>query len=376
MSWNDHHTRSEHLALEAADARRAGDSARAEDLYRRAAAEEDAALGDLPREKNRTRAITAVSAVALWYKGRDYASAEAAAYRSLAPVDLPAFAEAQLRQLLQMIWTTSAAEKAGVRFVPGDVLVAVKGGEVIYGGAPLDLIIRKVETIQAILFRTVEMLLQRTFRKRGGPEGEIQAMFRPWLLQAPAGSYQFAVRMQEPRQMGFWESERPKVERITHTFFTVLRASTTSPEVDLPVLVKDRDYCAAFLSLSRNLAPTGKTFERVEVMDASSPSEPGVSLGIEARQELNAALRKLKPPRAPIESEPSVALHGTLRALHLDEDWLEVVNADPAGPPHIRIDDAGDALDDVVGPMVNKRVIVSAARRGLKYLYKDIELDE
>ena len=126
----------------------------------------------------------------LWYKGRDYAAAERLAHRYLAAGQLPPFAETQLRNLLHMIWTASAAEKAGVRFVRGDVLVSVKGGQVIYGGAPLDLIVRKVEGIQAVLFRTVEMLLDRPFRKRGGPPADIQSMFRPWLFQAAAGSYQ------------------------------------------------------------------------------------------------------------------------------------------------------------------------------------------
>ena len=51
--------------------------------------------------------------------------------------------------------------------------------------------------------------------------------------------------------------------------------------------------------------------------------------------------------------------------MHLDQDWLEVATLD-VPPGHIRIDDAGEALDDVVGPMVNHRVSVTAVRRGQK----------
>jgi hypothetical protein len=274
-----------------------------------------------------------------------------------------------------MVWTAEAAEQAGVKFVSGDIFVSVKGGQVIYGGAPLDLIVQKVEGIQAVLFRTVEMLLDRPFRKRGGPPMDILSMFRPWLFQAPAGSYQFAVRMQEPEQRELWEIDRPKVERVTATFFSVLRATSTNPE-ELPAIVPDIQYRGAFLSLSRGLAPTGRTFERLEVRDASSPSEPVVTFGVATRQEVNSALRKLKPPSA--DEGERIIVRGVLRGLHLDQDWLEVTTVEPqvGQQEHVRIFEAGDVLDDVVGPMVNRKVVVTAQRRGSKFSYSDIELEE
>lgn len=374
MSWNEHHSRSEKLVAEAELLRRTGEHERAGEVYCNAAKEEAVAFDALSVEKVRTRGITAVSAVALFYKGHDYAGAERTAYHCLTAGSIPGFAEAELRNLLQIIWTTSSAEKAGVRFVAGDVLVSVKGGQVIHGGAPLELIVRKVEGIQAVLFRTVEMLLDRPFRRRGEPAGDVQSMFRPWLFQAPAGSYQFAVRMQEPEQMQLWNENRPKLERVAETFFQVLRASANDPDKELTNLVPDAQYRAAFLNLTRNLSPSGKTFDRLEVRDASAPDEPLVTLGSETRTGLNSAIRKLKPSLAQAEDEPTT-IAGTLRALHLDQDWLEISRA---GDPieHIRVEDAGDALDDVVGPMVNRQVVVSAIKRGTKYLYRDIELSE
>ena len=344
-------------------------------MYKKAGAEEVAALNDVPGTKQRTRGITAVSAVALWYKGLEFAAAEQLAYKCLADGGLPAFARDQIRNLLSMVWTRSAADKAGLRFVPGDVLVSVKGGQVIHGGAPLELIVQKVEGIRSVLFRTIEMLLHRPFRSRGGPPADLQAMFRPWLFQAPPGSYQFAVRMQEPEQLPLWDLDRPKIELVTATFFEVLRATVSEPQSQLPVIVPDIQYRNAFLNLSRTLAPTGKTFDRLEISAASSPAEPVVTLLAETRQELNAALRNLRPANLLAQPEEVLTIRGVLRALHLDQDWLELAPDDPE-LGHIRIDDAGEALDDVVGPMVNRKVLVSTLRRGSKYLYRDIELDE
>jgi hypothetical protein len=374
MTWDREHSLSEKLASEAAIAQRNGEVSRAEELFRQAGAAETLAFNSLPGDKQRTRGITAVSAVALWYKGREYARAETLAYQYLASEHLPSFAQQQLRDLLHVIWTAHAAAQSGVRFVPGDVLVSVKGGQVIYGGAPLDLIVRKVEGIQAVLFRTVEMLLERPFRKRGAPASEVQSMFKPWLFQAPAGSYQFAVRIQEPDQQELWAEARPKVENVTSTFFRVIRATASDPVEQLPTIVPDSHYREAFLSLARSLAPAGKAFDSLEVRDASAPNEPVATFAIQSRQQINTALRIAKP-RSTADPEERINIEGILRAVHLDQDWLEIATIE-SNPQHIRIDGAGDALDDVVGPMVNRRVSVTTFRRGQKQYYVDIELEE
>ena len=139
MSWSLHHSRSEQLAAEADLLTRNGERYRAADLYKEAAAEEFLAFKAIEATKQRTRGITAVSAVALSYKGTDFSHAESIAYQCLSSGEMPPFAEAELRNLLQMIWTSSSAEKQGIRFVPGDVMVSVKGGQVIHGGDPLAL---------------------------------------------------------------------------------------------------------------------------------------------------------------------------------------------------------------------------------------------
>jgi hypothetical protein len=374
MSWNEHHSKSEKMAIEAASAGHSGEKDRSFTLYVEAAAEEMLAFDSLDISKVRTRGITAVSAVALCYKGQDFIQAEQFAYRCLGAGDLPSFAESELRNLLQMIWTTSSAAKAGIRFVQGDVLVSVKGGQVIHGGAPLDLIVQKVGGIQAVLFRTVEMLLDRPFRKHGQPAIDVQSMFKPWLFQAPAGSYQFAVRMQEPEQMALWDENRPKLEQVTTKFFQVLKASADDADVELRAVVPDDQYRAAFINLARNLAPSSSSFERLEVRDASNPGEPLVTLASETRTALNKELRKLKPATEQSSDEP-LTIPGVLRAVHLDKDWLEVISSTE---PHstIHVVEAGDALDDVVGPMVNRPVVISVLKRGDRYIFRDIELAE
>src|SRR5687767_6050927 len=97
MSWAEYHSESERLASAAHDAMRKGDFANAETFYLAAAKAEQTAFDALEPSKDRTRGITAVSAVALFYKGKDYVTAQAVAYRYLANEQLPAFAISQIQ---------------------------------------------------------------------------------------------------------------------------------------------------------------------------------------------------------------------------------------------------------------------------------------
>lgn len=375
MSWAEHHSESERLASAAHEAMRKGDAASAEDLYVAAAKAEKAAFDTLDFAKQRTRGITAVSAVSLFYKGKDYAMSQSFACHCLADSDLPAFAVSQIQNLLQTVWGEQAIAAAGLKFAKEDVLVSVRGGEVLTGGAPLDLILRKVEEVRALFYRTVEWVMSKPLRVRGGPAPEIQQLFRPWLFQAPPGSYQFAVRLESPRQMefGIVVSAVPPVEEVTRTFIEIVNATAADPEAELAARVSDAGYRNAFLKLARNLAPSGKSFTELEIRSNIQPALGSVLFAPPSRKAINDTIRKHTPLLASQGEGEPVKLEGILRAVHLDQDWLEVTVADE-GEQHVKVWQAGEAIDDVVGPMVNHRVTVDAvlAPNG-KHMFKDIQ---
>jgi hypothetical protein len=134
MTWIEFHTASETAAIQAEEAFRGGDAVNAKRLYETAAESEQRALAAVDSAKARTRGITAVSAVALWYKAADFERAEQLAYSMLADPLIPDFARVELRGLVQAIWTEVSKQAANVSFLPGQVLVSVKGGDVITGG--------------------------------------------------------------------------------------------------------------------------------------------------------------------------------------------------------------------------------------------------
>ena len=149
----------------------------------------------------------------------------------------------------------------------------------------------------------------------------------------------------------------------------VVGASASEDPGRMESLVPDPAYRSTFLKLTRNLAPTGKSFEAIELRSAGE-SRP-VSLGLEARVNIRKALKT-----EPTESEDTAVaieeLRGTLRAVHLDKDWIDVM-VDGVSTHIVGLE---DEIDDVIGPMVNKHVVVRVTHSGTKYQYVDIELAE
>ena len=140
------------------------------------------------------------------------------------------------------------------------------------------------------------------------------------------------------------------------------------PGGEFSEVVPPSDYRRTFLKLTRNLAPDGKTCSR---LDIHSPADPqAVSLDSDVRRNLGRIIRKTgqgkETPAAQRES-----LHGTLRALHLDQDWIELTVEDE----HLRITSVGEEVDDVLGPLVNKPVIVYVSVVAEKRKFLDIEPD-
>jgi hypothetical protein len=345
MSWAEFHQRSEELASQATLARQAGRFDEAVALYAQAATSEEQALQQVDTGKARTRGITAVSAVSLWFKAHEFRRAEQLAFSVMSSGDLP-----------------------NVSFLPGQVIVSVKGGQVITGGAPLDLIVEKVQTIQALFYRTIEFIRGMPHRTHGGPIREIQEACKPWLFQAAPGSYQFSVAIQEPAQRDFFR-ESIKPDQVAWHFLEILRSTVDDDRHSLESMVPDRQYRSTFLKLSRNLAPTGRTYGELEVRSAGEMT--GVLLVPENRSTINRNIREEVGQHAVVRAQQET-IKGVLRAVHLDKDWLDVV----AESKPVHISGLKDAVDDVIGPMVNRPVLVRVVKVKGKLRFIDIELDE
>jgi len=86
-----------------------------------------------------------------------------------------------------------------------------------------------------------------------------------------------------------------------------------------------------------------------------------------------AATIKSATLEAPEAADTPDTVRGTLRAVHLDDDWIEVT----VESEHVRITNVGEAVDDLIGPMVNRPVVVETFRTAAgAHRFRDIEADD
>lgn len=374
MSWSESHSQSEQYVNLADKALKDGHISEANILYNEAAQFEEQAISFIDLSKKKTLGVTVVSAVALYFKGNEFEKAESVSHKWLGSSNLPEFARLQIQNTLQTIWNEKAFKNAGLEFAKDTVLISVKGGKVVFGGAPLDLIHSKVQDIKTIFYRIIEMQLKRPFRK-GPPPADIQEQFRPWLFQAEPGSYQFAVRIEKPSQLQMFDKDDLETEEITDKFFEVLAASAKETPEELSISVPDIEYRNAFVKIIRNLAPTGKSFETLEIKPVIDEGTTPITFKRETRNAMNEIIRNSKVKTAEETKLEEKQLCGILRALDLNKDWLEIITIDK--PEAIKIHDTGDIIDDIVGRMVNHKVIVDVFMKSDgKYFFRDIQDDE
>jgi hypothetical protein len=386
MSWLLHHTESEGYASQAEELSKQHEDVCAVELYRLAAKAEENALNHLDSSKTRTLGITAISATSLYFKAQEFLQAKKVAHKWLATDLLPPFAIEELEDLLQAIRYEESRIKSGIQFIEGEVLVSVKGGEILYGAAPLELVLRKVDQISKIFYRTAEMLLDLPLRTRGNPSQDVRKQCDPWLFQAHPESYQFSVRVRKPQdheQLSLpgmsAAAVELRVEQITKKFLEVIRATAQDPAGELTEVVPKEEYREAFLKLTRELAPpsTGKAFDQIEIKSSLDVEPRPVILVPETRSVIKEVLKKSEPEVSELPEHKITHLRGTLRGLQLDNDWIEItIDGEPR-----KIYDVREEIDDVIGPMVNRRVVAEVLEKAdssvaKKYSLRDLQLEE
>jgi hypothetical protein len=117
----------------------------------------------------------------------------------------------------------------------------------------------------------------------------------------------------------------------------------------------NEQYRETILELTKSVIPTGRSIAEAGVtVRHFGESREGEDLVLrpELRAELSALIRMVtKPPSGNV-----VTIEGTLRGLQLNSEWI-IINE---GEKERRILIASEALEDVIGPMVNHAVCVEA----------------
>lgn len=364
MSWADFHAQAQMIAEGAMRALNEGQVQEARRQYQRAADLEAQALHALDRSKQRTISITAISCAALYFKARNLEACERVCHQVLGQQATLPFARNGLVETLQRCWMEKGlSEDKASTFETEHVLVAIKGGQIEYGGAPLDLIKQKIDQIASLFTRVTELILRVPLRRRGPPARETRELCRPWLLQTVPGSFTFGVRIQKAQQL-LWDGANHR--QITQKFFSVLRALQSDSPAALDQAIELPEYRPVIAKLGELLAPSDDSHQSVTVSAGVADPEP-VVLGPESKVRLRDIVAAA---RGADDRETIEVKEGILRALDLDKDWLKI---QVEGGIDIKVTGVTDECDDIIGPLVNTHVRARVVNKDGVMRYISIE---
>ena len=322
----------------------------------RSALRDTTALASVPSGKTRTRSVLSVSVAFLLYKGAQIDEAERAIFRYLASEDLDTWAESQLRELLHVVADERLLMTTlGRRYSGESITVSLRGGEIGAGTGPLDLILEKASGFRSLLCRVAEWVGKYPLRHHGPPPKELQDLVEARVTEPAAGSYSLEIRLTEPIQPHLFEPPRVPPNELSERLFNFLECLTAGTVKDLEESVPEPDYRKALLQLTRNIVPGGKRIREIGIYRKKHDRLQSVCL----TDALSPRIRETIPRQQPV-AETHTSYRGVLRAVHLDRNWLTLTVEDGT---HITCDTVPEMLDDVVGPMVNKQVLVTGALR-------------
>ena len=369
MTWQAHHDRSAELAGRAEIALHRGDRNAAMALYREAGVAEAEALEEIDPSDSFLVGITAVSAVALHLKGGEERAAEKLAHRYLAEDDLIESSRQQLDDLIERIRASKQWREAHLTWA-ATLRFALRGGEIIHGAGPADIVNRTSEAARALVTRSIEHALHVPYRSSGAPSPTTIESFRPWIVQAPAGSFQFDIAIQPSIQGELIPVHDVSAEAVVESSAEILAAASQSPDARLPEIVPDADYRRSFLNIAKDLIPDGQRFRRLEVRTPSE--ETPIVLRSVSREIVADAIKRLGAGTdQDSESREDVEIIGILRNVNLDSEWIEVrVDATKHRIAHFNEELAAQA-----GRFLNRKITLSALRdQAGKLHFRDINV--
>lgn len=368
---NNQHTKAQEISAHAASLLSAGQSEKARQLFAEAADLEAKAIDLVPPDKVRTRSILSISHASLLYKAGKLKEAERCIFAYLSAGKLADWGEAQIRELLNVVTDEYLLVSAtGRRYSGESITMALRGGDIGAGTGPLDLVLEKAAGFRSLLYRTAEWVGQFPLRRHGPPAKELLDLVQARVTEPAIGSYTLEIKLTEPVQPHLYEPLKVPPSEVSDGLFAFLDCLTSGAPEELDHIIPQPGYRKALLQLTRNIVPGGKRIREISIYRKKHDRLQSICLTDALPPRIREAI-----PKEEVPAEERWTDRGILRALHLDNDWLVLAKDDGT---HVRASTVPELLDDVVGPMVNRRVIVTGTQSQLglekRFLVSEIEL--
>lgn len=328
----------------------------------------------LADDKVKTRSIYGLSAASLYYRAHELAMAEHVAFYILSKTDIEPYCKTKLKDLLSMIWDEQLLTNIGEQNPSTSLELVLRQGRIGYGRAPVDIVERFVRSILSFGQRVASWMAGISYTSKENKQmGE---MYRAYETPAIASSYKMSICYTQPAQLSLEFPEHiknpPTPNELVKQMMVIMRYIHNDDIDGYESLINDAYYRLVFTKLLRNIMPNGKDVGEVELRCQGEEKEKAVILVPYNKQAIDNVISITKSKMPSGQIEVNTQKMGILRAVDLDNGTLRL-DTDSGKIPVTKTD---TIPDDVIGPMLNKRVKVTGSSDGTKIKASDIELHD
>lgn len=332
-------------------------------------------VNSLPSERIRTSAVFALSSATLYFRGNALDEAEHIIHALLAGPGPEDHIRRELQELLARIWNERQMEKVGFSLPAKPLSVVFSRGQILHGLAPTDAVDTPIRSILNIFHRLAAWKIHLPLTKQ--PQHMLAERYRALTSEPILGSYRVDLYLAQDQMCLDLDDPSltvPTTDEVMNDLIGFLRHASADHYDELCSMVPDEPYRTTLIRLMRNIVPDGRQVGEVEFRRAGENKESAVVLRPAHRDQIRSILRKSAGPEQ-IGSSRSLQTQqrkGVLRAVDLDFNLLRL---DSEGDK-LEFTKAEDIMDDVVGPMLNKLVVITGSfpKGRKKFRASDIEL--
>ncbi|WP_437786662.1 hypothetical protein [Sorangium sp. So ce1097] len=368
---------SQQRIAEAEAAQRDGDLAKARTLFLQAAELQRNLIAAVPDDRVRTKSVFGLSVATLLYKADELDESERYACHVLSHSWVESYSAAKLRELVAHIWDERVLRSRKIERSRRPTSVLFRGGTVGRGIAPAGAIDAHMRTIRSLTNRLADYKNERPLTPKSAQHEK--ELYQAFDSQPSVSSYKIDMYLATTGQISFSFDGRQAVspEEILDSVISFVEVAVVGDTNEVRGLVEDTGYQLALARLTRGLIPDGYDIGEIELRRMSSDGrERSVRVLHAHRLGVNSLIREATAASLATQrgADNDVVdrdeLIGTLRAVDLDRRRIRVEVDGGASTVILLSKDM--LLDDVLGPMLNKRVkVVRQRMRGKRMWHAD-----
>lgn len=315
-----------------------------------------------------TRSVLFRSAATLAFDCGRFTDAEKLIHKALAGEPPPEITT-ELQDLLEQVSFHRHLELRGVKLGEEEVQMAITGKSVGFGMAPADEFVGRVQSTEALLYRTAERKLKRPYRDRGRRDAQLARNLELFMSAPRAACFAVTFRVGSSQQESL-PGLSPS-EEVIDELLDCLQLYTQGAEVGLKDRIRDDAYYRNFVALARNLQPDGTKVNMVGFTTVRRGATKQVAMtqavsdapALTSQDVAPDQGKKKKPDAELVQLRGELLIANAMRRSGKQSGEIEIVTS---SNERVKVAVPPGLMSDIVRPLWETEVEVTGTRQGKK----------